>query len=112
MRLRSIIRALALLTLGMMMFVRTGPLCETMAIAAPPVASHVSIADCERSAPARGTQREVGLGACAGACVATETDRLFVAAAAVPTLVIPAAAEHPALQGRTDRPVPPPPRTA
>lgn len=112
MRCRSIIRACALVVLGMMMLVRMGPLCETMAMAPAPATSHGAMADCDSPGDPRGTQRDAALGACAGACLAMEADRQFAATTPMVTPVMPAAATYPALEGRADRPMPPPPRMA
>jgi hypothetical protein len=112
MTLRRIIRASALLLLTMMMLVRMGPLCESLAMAAVPTTGHVVMTDCDRPAPTRRTDGKTIIGACAGACLATEADRQSVAAGPVSRPACPVAASYAPLENLSGGPAPPPPRTA
>jgi hypothetical protein len=112
MTLRRIIRASALLMLGMMMLVRMGPLCESMAMAASPTSGPVAMADCDRPAPTHRSAGKVAVGACAGACLATEADRQIAAAEPGLQPALHASSLHPPLEGLSGAPVPPPPRSA
>jgi len=112
MTLRRIIRASALLMLAMMMLVRMGPLCESMAMAATPASGHVTMSDCDRPVPVRRTEGKATIGACAGACLAIEVDRQSIVAEPMSRSARPVPASYAQLEGLSGAPSPPPPRTA
>lgn len=110
MSLGRLSRAFALILLGVMLLVRMGPMCESVAQAAPLVGARAAMADCDRapSAPVK----KAPPAACAGTCIATSAEVhvpplrwLAPSSSAIVSL-------HPVLEGRPGGPSPPPPRTA
>lgn len=103
-------RVFALTLLGAMLLIRMGPMCEAMAQAAPLAETHAAMADCDRT-PAI-PAKKVPPAACTGACIATALDVHASPATQFAARTDLLAPEHPALDGRSGGPAPPPPRTA
>ncbi len=105
-----LVRTFALVLLGAMLLVRMGPMCETMAQAAPLAGAHAVMTDCDRAPPT--PVKKAPPVDCVGACIATALD---VHTSPVPQLAVRAAEptrEPLALVGHSGGPAPPPPRTA
>ncbi|PCG15750.1 hypothetical protein [Sphingomonas adhaesiva] len=105
-----LLRACALTLLGVMLLVRMGPMCESMAQAVPIASAKAAMADCDR-APSVPVKKAPPI-SCAGACVATSVDAQVASSAPAATSASASASLHPVLEGRSGGPSPPPPRTA
>lgn len=105
-----LVRTFALVLLGAMLLVRMGPMCETMAQAAPLAGAHAVMTDCDRAPPT--PVKKAPPVDCAGACIATALDVHMAPAPQIALRTAPPAPEPHALVGRSGGPAPPPPRTA
>ena len=101
-------RAAAFVMLAMMLLVRLGPWCETIAMAATPAAS--TTMDCA-STPINGPAKKTALSACATPCAAVPGEMV---AHVKPIAFAPLsqwAVAHTGLFGLTSAPATPPPQT-
>lgn len=99
----SIVRAAAYVILAVMMLVRLGPLCETMAMAATPVVS--ATMDCA-NAPAK----KLSLSACAMPCAAVPGETIAYVEPIPFAALSPWTVPHTGLFGLTSVPATPPPQ--
>ncbi len=104
-----LVRTATIVVLAVMMLVRLGPLCETMAMAATPVAS--AAMDCANT-PGHVPIKKFPPSACATPCAAMPGETV---AHVEPILFVPLspwAVAHTGLLGLTSAPATPPPQTA
>lgn len=102
-------RTAAIVILAVMMLVRLGPLCETMAMAATPVAS--ATMDCANT-PSHVPNKKIPPAACATPCAAIPGDTVAHVEPMPFAPLSPWAVNHTGLFGLTSAPATPPPQTA
>ncbi len=104
----QIVRGLVLAVLAVMLLVRLGPLCETSAMAAAPVASQMT--DCA-SKPTRAPAKQVPPAACATPCVAMPGVAAVGGEPLPFAALLPSPAKPAGLIGMARAPATPPPRS-
>jgi len=100
-------RTVAIVILAVMMLVRLGPLCETMAMAATPVVS--ATMDCA-NAPSHAPDKKNAPPACAMPCAAVPGQTIAHVEPIPFAALSPWAIAHPGLLGLTSAPATPPPQ--
>lgn len=103
----QLVRTAALVVLAVMMLVRLGPLCETMAMAATPAAS--AMEDCATT-PTNAPDKKNAPPACAMPCAAMPGDTIAHVEPMPFATLPPWAIAHPGLLGLTSAPATPPPQ--
>lgn len=102
------VRVAACVMLAMMLLVRLGPWCETIAMAATPAAS--TTMDCA-STPINGPAKKTALSACATPCAAVPGEMVAHVEPIAFAPLSPWAVAHTGLFGLTSAPATPPPQT-
>lgn len=102
-------RTAAIIVLAVMMLVRLGPLCETMAMAATPVAFPAM--DCANT-PNPVPNKKIPPSACAMPCAAMPSETVAHVEPMLFAPLSPWTVAHTRLLGLTSAPATPPPRTA
>jgi hypothetical protein len=103
----QLVRSAALVILAVMLLVRLGPLCETMAMAATPVAS--ATMDCA-STPIDAPAKKLPLSACAMPCAAVPWETIAHVEPIAFTPLSRWTVAHTGLFGLTSAPATPPPQ--
>lgn len=106
--LRAVVRTAAFLALAVMLLVRLGPLCETMAMAAPSAA--IAMPDCASKASDTPVKK-LPSPACGMPCVAVAGDSIAPVKRPEFTASSPRPSAQTCLSGLTNRPATPPPQT-
>lgn len=102
-------RTAAMIILAMMMLVRLGPLCETMAMAAKPIAS--AAMDCANT-PSHVPTKKIPPSACAMPCAAMPSEAIVHTGPMLFAPLSPWTVAQSGLLGLTSAPATPPPQTA
>ena len=101
-------RATAIVVLAVMMLVRLGPLCETMAMAATPMAA--AAMDCANT-PDHAPTKKIPPSACAMPCAAMPGETVAHVKPMLFAPLSPWAVAHTGLLGLSSAPATPPPQT-